>query len=656
MSEKSKPIVSTNMNNFIEHGGIAIATHDQFMKIEWCNNAFIDMFKSSEDLIGKTLFDLCPREVDRVSRFVSKFREGTSPTVSTSLHMRTGDGVNRYIVINSEKFLSKDGTIEEIISYFRDDTKRMIREDRVKTALESSSQVYKHRGLFISKIVHELRTPIAELMMIIGKQDAGMPHALALSRQIKNMTYATKFEMGEFIVPTEEKCSLQDILDISVNSSKIGITTDIVAMISCVVLVDSESTEGDGDGPVTVNIDETLVCTVLSELIRNSCQLKNVMIKVTVDYNTSTQHSTFKVEDNGPGMELSWILRIFQDFWGEHSKQNPTDIVDSMTKDVPGMGIGLNICYNIIQCMNSTLEVKTSSSGTIFWFVIETPMVDNQESMRNKHTYSDILYNWSKMNSVDQEECPDEADMPTQKYEYDRTIDPDVKKKSSFVDKFKGMFSNSKSVKPDTNDVSQDATSDSHMSKEGNPSESENHSEVSLSKRIKNSRTSVKSSVNSNSKSSHVNSKSRKSSRKSSRGVFRQEGSLCTGDGFQSHVLVVDDNTIVRKLCGRILSNIGCTFDTAENGALAVNKVKSHHEYYYDMILMDLRMPLMNGLDAARIIVEDLNLTIPIVAFTAEDSIDVFKEALDCGMVGFLHKPATQTNIEHIVDKYSRRM
>ena len=192
MSEKSIPVVSKNMNNFIEHGGIAIATHDQYMKIKWCNNAFIDMFKSDENLIGKTLFDLCPREVDRVSRFVSKFREGTSATVSTSLHMRTGDGINRYIVINSEKFLLKDGTIDEIISYFRDDTKRMIREDRVKTALESSSQVYKHRGLFISKIVHELRTPIAELMMIMDKKDSGMPHALALSRQIKNMTYATK--------------------------------------------------------------------------------------------------------------------------------------------------------------------------------------------------------------------------------------------------------------------------------------------------------------------------------------------------------------------------------------------------------------------------------------------------------------------------------
>ena len=71
---------------------------------------------------------------------------------------------------------------------------------------------------------------------------------------------------------------------------------------------------------------------------------------------------------------------------------------------------------------------------------------------------------------------------------------------------------------------------------------------------------------------------------------------------------------------------------------------------------MDLRMPLMNGLDASRIILEDLKLSVPIVAFTAEDSIDVFKESLDCGMVGFLHKPATQTNIEHTVDKYSRRM
>lgn len=92
------------MHHFIAHGSVAMATHDQFMKIKWCNNAFIAMFKYDDDLVGKSLFDLCPSEVDRVSRFVRKFREGTSTTISTSLHMRTGKGVNRYVVINSEFF------------------------------------------------------------------------------------------------------------------------------------------------------------------------------------------------------------------------------------------------------------------------------------------------------------------------------------------------------------------------------------------------------------------------------------------------------------------------------------------------------------------------------------------------------------------------
>jgi len=641
MSEKSLPVVSQNMNNFIEHGGIAIATHDQYMKIKWCNNAFIDLFKSNENLIGKTLFDLCPREVDRVSRFVSKFREGVSRTVSTSLHMRTGDGVNRYIVINSEKFLNKDGTIDEIISYFRDDTKRMIREDRVKTALESSSQVYKHRGLFVSKIVHELRTPIAELMMIMEKKDACMPHALSLSRQIKNMTYATKFEMGEFIVPTEEQCCIQEMLDVSVVSSKIGLIHEITAMIQCTTLIDSEPVENDE--PVNVLVDETLVCTVLSELVRNCCKLKNVMVKISADFNTSAQTCTFKVEDNGPGMELSWILRIFQDFWGEHTSLKADSISEAMTKDIPGMGIGLNICYNIIQCMDSTLEVKTSNNGTIFWFIIETPLCEYGEMIRTKHAPSDVLYNWTKTNDENKDECADEEDMPTEKRDTYVMEDISTGKRSLF-DKLKNIL-NVKNEKPKETLLLETDSYKSKSSIVGNPSEDDygasGVSETSLSKRIKNAR----------SKHSSYTRSGKPRSR-----VFKHEGSLCTGDGFQSHVLVVDDNTIVRKLCGRILSNIGCTFDTAENGALAVQKVKSHHEYYYDMILMDLRMPLMNGLDASRIILEDLKLSVPIVAFTAEDSIDVFKESLDCGMVGFLHKPATQTNIEHTVDKYSRRM
>lgn len=666
-TQRTRPIVSKNINHFLENGGIAMATHDQYMKITWCNDSFTDMFKYKEDLVGKTLFDLCPREVDRVSRFVSKFREGTSKTVSTSLHMRTGGGTDRYIVINSEKFMNAEGRIDEIISCFRDDTKRMIREDRIKTALESSSHVSRHRGMFISKIVHELRGPITELMLTMGDDDPSISHALSLSRQIKNMTYATKFESGEFIVPTEDVCCLREMVNSSIFTSKVGVIIDINAVIQCEITVDGTKI-GDDDS-VFLNMDETLVSTVLSELIRNCCQIKDIIVSISIDLDTKSKKIVFRVADNGPGMNLSWILRVFQDFWGENIGKSSSNIIDSMTSDVPGMGIGLNICYNIIQCMNSTLEVKTSPRGTEFWFELDTEMVEEEDLIRNKELPSDALYNWSRI-YIDDNKVKT-VKLPSECRPRDTPID---KTKSSFVDKFKSFVKKksttrdtphlaSQSIQLENNQIEQISEEESSSGTPGKEEESSIAGESgSLNAHEKDSRSSntqhnkmlysyQKGRITSN---SHKSSQDRKFSRRD--GSSGRNGSVLTGDAFSPHVLIVDDNTVVRKLCGRILMNIGCTFDTAENGALAIEKVKKHHEYYYDLILMDLRMPLMNGLEATRIIVEDLQLNIPIVAFTAEDSIEVFKEALDCGIVGFLHKPATHGNIEHTIDRYSRRM
>lgn len=660
--QRSRPIVSKNINHFIENGGIAMATHDQYMKITWCNNSFTDMFEYKEDLVGKTLFDLCPREVDRVSRFVSKFREGTSKTVSTSLHMRTGPGTDRYIVINSEKFMGEHGNIDEIISCFRDDTKRMIREDRIKTALESSSHVSRHRGMFISKIVHELRNPITELMLTIQDDDKCVPYALSISRQIKNMTYATKFETGEFIVPTEDACCVKDVLESSIMTSRVGVTTDINTIINSTILVDGEKIV-NGDS-LYVYMDETLVLTVLSELLRNCCQLKDLIVSISAEINTKSNRLTFRVVDNGPGMNLSWILRVFQDFWGESSGKGTANIIDSMTTDAPGMGIGLNICYNIVQCMNSTLEVKTSIHGTEFWFEIDTTILEEDYLIRNDELRSDVIYNWSKM-YIDDKKIKT-VTVPSHHKKRDSTT------KVSLVDKFRNfvkknstpitphLATNSIKVEYPEEEEEEEKSSSNHTSgdKDGSSIAGESGSVNDQPKDEKSSNSQHNKILYSyqkgrNSSNSHKSNRERRYNKDSS---GRHGGSIATGDSFSTHILIVDDNTVVRKLCGRILTNIGCTFDTAENGALAIEKVKKHHEYYYDLILMDLRMPLMNGLDATRIITEDLQLSIPIVAFTAEDSIDVFKEALDAGACGFLHKPATHENIEHTIDRYSRRI
>lgn len=626
-----------NILNFVENGGVALAAHDQFMKIKWCNASFVQMFKYEDSMIGMTLFDICPRELDRVSRFVNKFRKGSSSKVSTSLNMRTGGGSNRYVVVNSEKFLLENGEIDEIISHFRDDTKRMIREDRVKTALESSSHVSKNRGVFVSKIVHELRSPITALLLCTDEDSEGMAHSLSLSRKIKNMTYATKFEMGEIIVPNETPTCLQTLLVDAIKGAKTGFVEDIDVIIHSIVLVNGQKT----DCMVSVALDEVLLFTVLSELIRNCCSLSGVLVKVTSDFNTSTQKLFISVEDNGKGIDMSKVLRIFNSFWGETISNDIPSVTDTMTTDSSGIGIGLNICYNIVQCMDSMLEFKTSSSGTSFFFTIDTSSA--KVGQYGNTIPSDVLYNWSGMNNL-----PIEPQTIRNPIDMGRSADDNstaaTNDSSIPVSNIQGSSNPTSSMRAFStpastiHTVQESSDTVSYMDK------------IKQFVKIAPPAPPAQPDIHRSLRTAPVLSFTKGSSKgKSSAGTG-------TSDGFQPHILIVDDQTIVRKLCGRMLRNMGCTFETASNGALAVDKVSNQNEYFYDLILMDLRMPLMNGMDAARVIVNDLKLTVPIVAFTAEDSVEVFKEALDCGIVGFLHKPATQKDIEYTIEKYSRRI
>ena len=82
--------------------------------------------------------------------------------------------------------------------------------------------------------------------------------------------------------------------------------------------------------------------------------------------------------------------------------------------------------------------------------------------------------------------------------------------------------------------------------------------------------------------------------------------------------------------------------DTAENGADAVEKVKNSRPGTYDLVLMDVQMPIMDGYEATREIrgLHDPDLAgIPILAMTANAFEEDRRRALECGMNGFLSKP-----------------
>ena len=119
------------------------------------------------------------------------------------------------------------------------------------------------------------------------------------------------------------------------------------------------------------------------------------------------------------------------------------------------------------------------------------------------------------------------------------------------------------------------------------------------------------------------------------------------------HVLVVEDTPMNQQLAQWTLQKLGCTVDIAENGEVAIQKIRSKH---YDLILMDLQMPGMDGIAATyeirRIEIEEALKTTPIVAMTAHVLDEDRTMAHKAGMQDFLIKPVSADEFQRVLKRF----
>lgn len=120
------------------------------------------------------------------------------------------------------------------------------------------------------------------------------------------------------------------------------------------------------------------------------------------------------------------------------------------------------------------------------------------------------------------------------------------------------------------------------------------------------------------------------------------------------HILLAEDNELNWEVAKELLSDLEIELDWAENGEICVAQFKRSPVGYYDAVIMDVRMPVMNGYEATRAIreLEREDSDIPVIAMTADAFSEDIQKCLECGMNDHLAKPIDIQEVARKLKKY----
>lgn len=130
----------------------------------------------------------------------------------------------------------------------------------------------------------------------------------------------------------------------------------------------------------------------------------------------------------------------------------------------------------------------------------------------------------------------------------------------------------------------------------------------------------------------------------------KKEDSAAITFSNKAKILVVEDNLLNQKLASFMLKDWNLSFDICCNGKIAIEKIKDNN--VYDVILMDIQMPEMNGYDTTKFIREELMLKTPIIAMTADALPDERDKCIRLGMTDYISKPIKGDDLHTLLAKY----
>lgn len=520
--------------------------------------------------------------------------------------------------------------LQEVSAYYKSNQR----------ALDDAIMASQAKTSFLSEMSHDIRTPMGA---IIGLTEIALSQENAPPK-IRECLEKTKVASGHMM------SLLNEVLDMSrIESGKIMIqpeetsVADLLHEILVVVKPQAQSAN------LTFHLEMNHVES--EKIIADAVRLKQICLNLLsnavkytpaggqIDFifsilpeDTKGQVRLFaKVKDNGIGMSKEFLEKVFTPFEREES---------STVNKIQGTGLGMAITQNLVNLMKGSIHVESKlGKGSCFSLSIPFEAVEEEEmlyvnSLSGKHV---LLLDCNEKQSLTVKQMLESlhmsADIARNASEAVTLINdsvfsdseyfafltaekiPDVEMMTFLPEIRRRMGSSFPIIILSDNDFSQieymftRAGADAFIP-------------LPLFK---------------NSLASGLYAYTKEGRQKQNKGDGK-----AAWDFSKKRILLVDDIEINREIALELLSDSGVTIETAENGKMAVDLFGQSAPFYYDMILMDIQMPVMNGLDAAREIRklqrEDAQI-VPIIAMTANAFVEDVQNSLEAGMNAHISKP-----------------
>ena len=569
----------------------------------------------------------------------------------TQEYLNNDIGETRYLEITA--YHTEFGSLKRIVIVISDRSEERELQNALSSSLEIAKNANAAKSNFLANMSHDIRTP---MNAIVGYSTLLMKDADDKNKVIeigKKITYSSQHLLS----------LINDVLDMSkiesgrtsLNSDKVDVS-EVINNISEIVLVQTKSKKQSfeiktkGNIPSYIYADKLRLTQILLNLLSNAVKYteKNGTISFVVEgygNNGQTCHLRFIVSDNGQGMSREFIEKIFEPFSRE---------TNSMTNKIQGTGLGMSITKSIIDLMGGTIDIQSElGKGSVFTvdLIFSVPLDENDDNFFADHEITrvlvgddeiDITENIQSILSDAGLECDaaigglESVDKATRAYEDNNSYDviildwkmPDmdgvecVRRIRKEIGKDVPIFVLSSYDVSEIEDEAKKAGVDLFLPK---PFFLSNFQRV-LDTYYQNKANTEEEGNNSN-------------------------------DFSGVKILVAEDNEINAEIITELLDSIGIKCVIAEDGFEALKVFTEESPDEFDMIFMDIQMPIMDGYESARRIRASNNTrakSIPIIAMTANAFEDDVKASMASGMNAHISKPIDFERLKSIIKSFRR--